>query len=293
MTALRAGGPHVAAAAPGPHQDGLLELHAAADRTGRTYLAGHRQRFPLRITVPMYLDPGDRGMAYCYVQNPTGGVFAGDRLVERLEVDSGARLHVTSQSATKLYRMEGGCALQEVLCRVAAGGVLERVPDPLIPQAGSRYVQHTLVEVAGGSVFVSADTVAPGRIAYGERFRYELVELRTEVHHGSRPLCVETLRLEPGRTAPTRPGLLGASDYVASLLVVAPDRDGERLAAQIDAVMAGVRDARGAAGSLEGGAGVAVRILADSAPAARRALRAAWRTAREGLLGRALPRERK
>ncbi|MGH2870596.1 MAG: urease accessory protein UreD, partial [Solirubrobacteraceae bacterium] len=85
-------------------QNGLLELRAATDGYGRTYLAEHQQRFPLRITTPMYLDPGDRGMAFCYVQNPTGGVFAGDLLVERLVVEPGARLHVTSQSATKLYR---------------------------------------------------------------------------------------------------------------------------------------------------------------------------------------------
>ncbi|HEY1517598.1 MAG TPA: urease accessory protein UreD [Solirubrobacteraceae bacterium] len=276
-----------------PHQDGLLELRAAADPHGRTYLAERRQRFPLRITAAMYLDPGDPGMAYCYVQNPTGGVFAGDRLTERFVVEPGARLHVTSQSATKLYRMEGGRAHQRVVCRVGAGALLERIPDTLIPQAGSCFIQRTEVEVEDGAVFLAAETVAPGRIAYGERFAYELLELRTEARHHSRPLCFETLRLEPGRSFPARRGLLGPRDYIASMLVVAPGEDGERLAHEIDAVMTGLSDARGAAGALDDGAGATVRIMADTAPAARRALRAAWRTAREQLLGLSLPRERK
>jgi urease accessory protein len=245
------------------------------------------------MTVPMYLDPGDPGMAYCYVQNPTGGVFAGDRLTERLVVEPGARLHVTSQSATKLYRMEGGQADQSVTCRVGAGALLERIPDALIPQAGSHFVQRTVVELDDDAVFLSADTVAPGRIAYGERFEYELLELRVEVRHRSRPLCVETLRLEPRRRSPACRGLLGANDYVASLLVVAPGRDGEAIAAAIDRSLTDVAGARGAAGSLEHGAGAAVRIVAGSAPGMRRALRAAWGTAREQLLGLPLPRERK
>lgn len=277
----------------GPHQDGLLELRAAVDPRGRTYLAERRQRFPLRITVPMYLDSGDPGMAYCYVQNPTGGVFAEDRLTERLVVEPGARLHVTSQSATKLYRMEGGRAHQSVTCRVGAGAVLERVPDTLIPQAGSHYVQHTEVEVEDDAVFVTAETVAPGRIAYGERFEYELLELRVEVRHGSRPVCFETLRLEPERRSPACRGLLGSRDYLASLLVIARGRDGEAIAAAIDSELAELTDAQGAAGALDHGAGASVRIVADSAPAVRRALRTAWRAAREELLGLSLPRERK
>ncbi len=275
------------------HQCGLLELHAAADARGRTYLVERRQRFPLRITTPMYLDPGDPGMAYCYVQNPTGGVFADDRLSERLLIEPGARMHVTSQSATKLYRMDGGWALQDVACRVGSGALLERIPDTLIPQAGSRFIQHTEVEVDDGAMFVSAETVAPGRIAFGERFEYDLLELRTEVRHGSRPLCVETLRLEPGRLSPTRRGMLGSSDYVATLLVVAPGRDGNGLAAEIDQALAALTDVHGAAGPLDGGVGVTVRILADSAPAVRRGLRTAWRAARGRLLGLSLPRERK
>ena len=65
-----------------------LRLRRAAP-DGRTVLAERRQRFPLRMTVPMYLDAGDRGMAFVYVQNPTGGVFAGDRLASRVDARPG------------------------------------------------------------------------------------------------------------------------------------------------------------------------------------------------------------
>jgi urease accessory protein len=276
-----------------PHQDGLLELHAAADSAGRTYLADRYQRFPLRITAPMYLDPADRGMAYCYVQNPTGGVFAGDHLVERIVVEPRARLHVTSQSATKLYRMEDGGARQDVICHVGAGALLERVPDTLIPQAGSSYIQRTKVEIAHGGVFIGAETVAPGRVAHGERFQYDRLELRTEVRYGTRPLCFETLRFEPGRAGPKRLGLLGGREYFASMLVIAPGSDGDALADDMDRALTAGGDCWAAAGALDEAAGVVVRILGGSAPAVRGMLRLAWQTARERLLGLPLLRERK
>ena len=67
-------------AGPPQHADGLLELAFRVGPGDRTVLASRRQRFPLRLTVPLMLDPALPGMAFVYVQNPTGGVFAGDRL---------------------------------------------------------------------------------------------------------------------------------------------------------------------------------------------------------------------
>ncbi len=67
--------------------------------------------------MPFHLDAAAPDMAFVYVQNPTGGVFAGDRLLTSVTADPGARVHLTTQSATKLYRMEGGEARQELTLR--------------------------------------------------------------------------------------------------------------------------------------------------------------------------------
>ena len=72
-------------------QAGLLHLAFGRDWRGRSSLRAHRQRFPLRTTQPFYLDPALPEMAFVYVQNPTGGVFAGDRLVVDVVADAGVR----------------------------------------------------------------------------------------------------------------------------------------------------------------------------------------------------------
>ena len=83
-------------------------------------------------------------MAFVYVQNPTGGVFGGDRLRVEIAAGPGARVHLTGQSATKLCRgVDPATAIQELRFDVAAGAVVEHIPDALIPYPGARYVQRT------------------------------------------------------------------------------------------------------------------------------------------------------
>jgi urease accessory protein len=283
------------------HADGLLELAFECDARGRSALCERRQRFPLRTTVPLYIDPADRGMAFVYAQNPTGGVFAGDRLRTALRVRDGARVHLTTQSATKLYRSDAGEALQELSLEVGPGAYVEHVPDPLIPHAGARFTQRLVADVAPGGAFVAAETVTPGRRAYGERMAYERLVLHTEVRSEGRELCVDRIELEPGRADPRAAGVLAAGDYLVTLLAIAPGGDGAELADALDAALAAEETAGGgargvfigAAGELPGGAGALARAVASDSLAARRALTLMWRVAREALAGLPLPPVRK
>jgi urease accessory protein len=245
--------------------------------------------------MPFYLDAGAAGMAFVYVQNPTGGVFAGDHLAASVVAEADARVHLTTQSATKLYRTDDAPAHQELRFVVGRGAYVEHVPDPLIPQAGSRFTQSMSVELAADAMFVAAETIAPGRRARGERFAFDLLELRTSVHRGGRELCAERLRLEPRRAPLDRPGVLGDADYLVSLIALAPDRDVAALACAIGDALAGHcrGRVRGATGELPNGAGALARILAPDAVAADEALRVAWAAARLALIGVPLPERRK
>jgi urease accessory protein len=275
------------------HQDGLLELAFRRDGRGRSVLGALRQRFPLRMTVPFHLDRADPGMAFVYVQNPTGGVFAGDRLATSLAAGEDARVHLTTQSATKLYRMDGGEAIQELRFELEPGAYVEHVPDPLIPQAGARFRQRILVEVAPRAAFLATEAVAPGRRARGERFAYDLLELRTEARRAGRALCVDVVRLEPTRSDPLRAGVFGGHDYLVTLLAVAPEHDTEALARRLDDALAAEPAVLGAAGELPRRAGAVARALAPGPLEARRALQTAWRAARVELTGLPLPEVRK
>jgi len=273
--------------------DGLLALRLRPDARGRTALVERRQRFPLRTTMPFHLDPAAPDMAFVYVQNPTGGVFAGDRLHTVVTADARARVHLTTQSATKLYRSDGLDAHQVTRFTIAPGAYVEHLPDALIPHAGCRYFQRVEVELDEDAMFVSAETIAPGRRAFGERFAYELLELSTEIRCGGRELCVERLRFEPGRARPDRAGALAGSDYLVTLLALAPGRDVGALVGAVERALAAEPEVVGAAGELPNGAGLLVRVLAPGAPQAARGLRAAWGAVRRALVNLPLPTVRK
>lgn len=273
--------------------EGTLDLTFRRDARGRTVLQGRRQRFPLRMTVPIHIDPAVPEMPFVYVQNPTGGVFEGDRLSLSVRAAEGARAHVTSQSATKLYRMVDGEALQHLRFALMPGAYVEHVPEPLIPQRGARYRQRTTVELEGDAVLVTAESVSPGRRAHGERFAFDLLELRTSASHDGRELCTETLLFEPARAGPARPGVLSDGDYLVTMLAFAPARDTAHLASVVDRALMAAPGVLGAAGELPNGAGVLARVVADDAPAAQRGLRLAWAAARRELIDAPLPPVRK
>jgi urease accessory protein len=275
--------------------DGLLDLHFVVAPDGRTRLAQRNMRFPLRTTAPMYLDPATRDMAFVYVQNPTGGVFPGDRLETMLALDVGARVHLTTQSATKIYGMEEAGALQSLDVRLASGSYLEVVPDLVIPQARSRYCQRLDVSMASDAGLFISEMIAPGRLARGERFEYAALDLRTRVlDHDGKELVADAMRFEPARRPPDRRGLIGRFSFVGTALAVAPSCDASELARAIDDACSGIGDDVVAAGCpIHGDVGVAVRVVANSHRSLRDILDVVWGVVRERLVGASPPPRRK
>ena len=272
---------------------GLLALELRCDPAGRTRLVRRRQRFPLRTTVAMYPDERDPAMAFVYVQNPSGGVFGGDRLRVEVTAGPGARVHLTGQSATKLCRgPAGGRAVQELHIDVGEDAIVEHIPDALIPHPGARYRQRTEVCLAPGAMFVGSEILAPGR--RGERFAFAEVELRTGVLQDGIELCADAVRLAPAESGfPGRSGVMGPYGWLVTVLAVVPGRDGEALASRVDAALASRPAVLAAAGVLPGGCGAVVRVLAHGALSARHALFCAWSEIRDELLGLPLPPLRK
>ena len=205
----------------------------------------------------------------------------------------GALVHLTTQAASKAYRTAQGCARQRVELSVSAGGFVEYIPDPLIPHAGARFQQELVADVESGGAMIVADTVAPGRVAFGEAFRYTSLTLSTRISRDGDETAVDSVVLQPGELDPRRRGVLGPYAYLASLFAVGPGDDAEGLARSIsDAVEQGP-DCLVATGVLPSGSGVLVRMLARAPIPAQRVLREAWTAARLALLGAEPPPRRK
>ncbi len=139
------------------------------------------------------------GSALVHLHNVSGGILAGDRLSLQIDVGPGAAAQVTSTGATRLHRHRAGApdSEQNVKIDVAEGGLLEYLPDAVIPFAGSRHVQRTSVSLANRATFFWWEILAPGRQASGEVFLFDRIRLETAIRSDGRPLLLENFLLEP------------------------------------------------------------------------------------------------
>src|SRR5712671_1312945 len=123
-------------AASTPRVHGRLRLRFEARGDGnQTILAKSEQQLPLRIVRAFQLDDGG---ALVHLHNLSGGVLGGDHLDLAIDVGPRAVAQVTSTGATRIYRSRknAGPAAQRLRIDVAEDGLVEYLPDQLIPFAG-------------------------------------------------------------------------------------------------------------------------------------------------------------
>lgn len=163
-----------------------------------------------------------RGLAaVAVVTTYGGGLVAGDRLALDAAVHPGARLLLTTQTSTKVYRSAtGSTAGQELDAAVGEGALLAVLPDPVCPFAEARYVQRQRIALAPSASLALLDWVSAGRTARGERWAFAGYESRTRIERDGRPLLIDQVRLEPG-TSPVAERL-GDSGCVALLVLFGP-----------------------------------------------------------------------
>jgi urease accessory protein len=275
-----------------PGKVGLLEL-TFAPRAGATRVIHQFQQMPLQVFRPIYLDPCRPDMAFVYIFSH-GGTLAGDRYRIDLRCEPSAMAHVTTQVATRLYRMEQNYATQMVHITVGADAVLEYLPDPVIPFRDSRFYGRTVLTVDPTACVILGETLLPGRVAHGEQHAYALFWSTTEACSTDGTLLFsDMLRFEPATTALNTPGRLGSHAVLATLYIVTRRHDARSLADHLHATMAMQPDIIAGASTLPNDSGVAMRILGPTSRAVGAALHAAWHAARLVVLGAPAPDRRK
>jgi len=261
---------------------GRLQLEYAK-RDGRTIIARSHCTTPWHLLPPIYLD--DTGAAYTLLVNPSGGLVGGDRLSIDMSVEEGAHVLISAPSANRVYRSEGEVSVQDITLTVGPGAVLEWLPEQTIPFAGSRFKQTIHATLAPGATILLWDAIASGRMARGERWAFATLENDIRITTASGAALVERYALDPA-TNLGAVGLAADWDYVASLYVVndvvTPEvwsrletRIGLALDEEAEHVLGGV--------SQPAVPGVAVKLLAKSAPDLTRILDVLWAVVRAEL----------
>jgi urease accessory protein len=193
----------------------------ASDATTKLHV--EEQRPPLQVVRAF---PMPHAETLVHLHNVSGGVLAGDQLELDISVGPQAKAQITSTGATRVYRCEGmPAATQRVSIHVGENGVLEYLPDPLIPYAQSRYSQSTDIHLAGGASLFWWEVLAPGRFSSGEVFAYDRVHIRNAIDAGDRLVACENYLLEPGQREPGALARFGPYTHLASFYACQTGRD--------------------------------------------------------------------
>jgi urease accessory protein len=265
-----------------------------AVREGRTRLTQSLTRPPLVVQRALYTDEQLPDLAVVFLANPTAGIFAGDNLEVSIELSAGARVHITTPSATKVHAMPEGDATQCTRLVVGESAYLEYLPEPVIPQQHARFTQETSIVVAPGGSVIYGEIVAGGRHAMGEALAYARLATRLTVSSTDHMLYYEVFTIEPLTDSPRRIGLFGSGSDVAlgTWVIVTPTVAADHLQAAIEASIAAVPGARIGVAELPGGGGIAIKALARDSDPLRSVRDAVWSQARRLILGVGCARRR-
>lgn len=265
---------------------GHLDLVCRADAAGRTALTRQSFAAPMHLSKPYW----DGHHLIVNAVNPTAGLFTADTVRVDGRVEAGARLLLTSPSATRIHRARDGepAALVRQRFTVCAGGLADVLPELLIAHARARFTQETELHVEPGGTLLYFDLLAPGRVAAGEVFAFEEILAVTRLFLSGELLAAERCRLRPDDGSLDTLRLHHAHSYHASWYAVFP-RPVTDLPARIAA--ANGPETLVGASALAPGAW-AGKILAADSPALRRAV-GAVRGICYAVLGLPEPKHRK
>ncbi len=200
----------------------LLEKN---DKVNKTVIKEQFSKVPLFTQRALYLEESLPSMAYIYIISPSGGVLQGDRYRIDIKLAKNAIAHITTQGATRLYRMDKNFATQILNISLDSNCYFEYVPDQIIPYRNSRFYQAVNLNVNDDATLIYSETIVPGRMAMGESFNYDVCYLKTiaKSHSGSLKL-VDTALLEPKKNQLKSFGILEEFNMLSNTYLLVPSK---------------------------------------------------------------------
>ncbi len=260
------------------------ELRAVIEATGsgRSHVARAHEAGGLRLRFPK-VAPGTRPEVEAVCINTGGGMVGGDTARLAFTVGANASATVTTQSAEKVYRAEGGAVTRvDAALALGPGARVEWLPQETILFDRVRFERRLEVDLAADASLLLVEALVFGRLAMGETVRTGHVRDRWRIRRDGRLVFAEALALDGNIAAQLdHPALGSGARATATLLLVAPAAE-----AQLDAVREALASADCPGGASAWDGMLTVRLLSPSPERVRAAIVALL----HALRGRAAPR---
>ncbi len=239
----------------------------------KTVIKEQYSKIPLFTQRALYLEESLPSMAYIYIMSPSGGILQGDRYRMDIVLKNKACAHITTQGATRVYRMERNYATQIVNVVVDEGCYLEFVPDQIIPFRDSRFYQTVNLKVHDNGTMIYSEMIVPGRVASGESFQYDICYMKALAKNQKDTLrFIDIAILEPKKRNLNTVGILGTFDVVGSTYILTKADYVKELKDEINSGLQKFTHFSGGASILPYNSGVIVRMLGNVASDLRNAI---------------------
>ena len=245
---------------------GFLKLTLESDsQRNKTIITEQLSRVPLYVQKALYYDETIPSMAHVFVLSPSGGVLQGDRYRTDIELKNGAISHITTQGATRMYKMNSNYATQMINLNVGKNCYLEFLPEQLIPYKNSRYYQKATFKIDDSATLVYSETIVPGRVAMGELFDYDICCLKTLCYDDKQEIKFhDNCILEPKKQTMNSLGIFGNKTVHSMMYVVTKQECIEELYETINQLFKDNDEIIGGTSILPNNSGLSVRVLSNS-----------------------------
>jgi urease accessory protein len=222
-----------------------------------------------------------------YIISPSGGILQGDRYRIDIVLSNNSFAHVTTQSATRIYKMEKNFGTQMVNVEVKEGSYFEYIPDQIIPFRNSRFYQAVELNVHDNATMIYSEMLVPGRVARGESFEYDICYIRTRARNQlGKPRFVDMIKLEPKKENLRLEEIMGTFDVVGTMYIITRPLYIKDLQQEINLKINELQETiAGGASAFPNKQGIIVRMLGKTAGEVRNMIFEVIRISRSQIIG--------
>ncbi len=242
---------------------GILQLNLEKDKfNNKTSIKNQFYKIPLCIKRALYLEETCPEMAYIYIISPSGGILQGDRYRTDITLKSSAKSHITTQSATRIYKMNKNFGTQIINLDVDDNCYLEYIPDQIIPFKNSKYYQVSNIKVHDRATCVYAEILTPGRVASNESFEYDICYMKVKaVNHLNKIRFIDIAKLEPKKENIKSFGIMNGYDILGNVYILLPEDQLTNVQNEINILLNSLSNVMGGCTTLPDDGGLLVRLL--------------------------------
>lgn len=175
----------------------------------------------LKVMRPVYLNGSD--IPTFYIVNVGGGYLDGDRYNMNFNVDTDAKVILTSQGATKIYKTLNDHVEQYQNFNIKDNAYAEYVGDPIIAFENAKFYQHNTFNLSSTASLFYTDILTPGYSKEGKAFSYTYMHLLNEIYVDDDLVVFDNMLLDPTKNKVDDIGYMEHYSHLGSCYFIHPD----------------------------------------------------------------------